>query len=269
MSYFEAFLYGLVQGITEYLPISSSAHLILLPEFLGAQDFGLAFDLVLHLGTLLATVIYFWKDWLAILSQIFPSLLKRLDHLPADVVSWKAIVIGTLPALIAGAFLHQWISTVFRGNLILIFTLSGGGGILFLVDYYFSKNRSIKEIGYFDAFFIGVAQCFALVPGVSRSGSTIIGGRLLGYDRAASAHFSFLLSAPVTAAAIVFESQNWSQLFDSGIECQSLLLAVVSSFLFGLLAIGGLLRIVRKFSYLGFAVYRVLLAIVIWRMFVM
>ncbi len=260
MSYLEAFIYGAVQGVTEYLPVSSSAHLILLPKFLGTTDPGLAFDVFLHLGTLLATLGYFWRDWLAVISD--PRGGRKggvpLSHL----------VVATLPALAAGAALHSWVETAFRGPGVIVVTLVLGGAALFGADRLFRRDRSLARMGWKDALGVGIAQCFALVPGVSRSGSTMIGARLLGFDREASARFSFLISAPVTAAAIVFELRKWDGLAAGPVGAGPLVVACLASFAFGWLAIGGLLRLLRRFGYLSFFVYRSALAAVVYAMFV-
>lgn len=249
MGILEAILYGAVQGLTEYLPISSSAHLILLPHFLGETDPGLAFDVFLHLGTLLATLLYFRSDWLAVLKGR---------------VSWKPIALATLPALGMGALLHHAVESIFRGTGVLVFTLSLGGLILYLADRLCGRSRDLSVLTWRDAIWIGVAQCFALVPGVSRSGSTITAGRLLGFDRAAAARFSFLISAPVTGAAVLFEIRKWSELAGGPVGIPALVAAGIAAFVFGWIAIGGLLRMLRRFGYLSFAIYRVVLAIVVY-----
>lgn len=273
MTYFEAFLYGAVQGLTEYLPVSSSAHLILLPRFLKTQDPGLTFDVFLHLGTLIATLSFFWKDWLAVFSGIpgiGPSFRKFLP-LPAGVSSelpshfWILIVVGTLPALLAGALLHHWIESSFRGNEVIAMTLAGGGVLLYLADRYGAHLRTWVDIELSHAVGIGLGQCLALLPGFSRSGSTIMMGRFLGFDRTASARFSFLLSAPITFAAIIFELRHWRELLGSQVSVGPLFVAGLSSFVFGWVAIGGLLHVVKRFGYLSFAIYRVALAGVIWK----
>jgi len=263
MSYFEALLYGFVQGITEYLPISSSAHLILLPKFLHQEDPGLAFDVFLHLGTLAATLIYFWRDWAELLrpSQIISSLKQKKG------VSLRALVIATVPALVMGALLHSYIKDVFRGEGILVVTLTVGGIMLYLSDRFARGERSTSEVKSWDALIVGLFQCLALVPGMSRSGSTMSGGRLLGLDRSSAARFSFLMSAPVTAAAVVFELRHFNELFQGAIGMGPLLVAGVSSFVFGLVAIDGLLRILKKVSFLSFAFYRVGLSVVIYLVF--
>jgi len=257
MDYFDAFLYGLVQGLTEYLPVSSSAHLILLPKFLNIDDPGLTFDVFLHLGTLFATFTFFWKDW----KKIFQSFVKKVDKAE---VTWKEIALGTLPALLMGALLYPLIKTVFRSHEVLVWTLSIGGIALFVVDALASRQKKLSDLGIKGAFIVGLIQCLALIPGVSRSGSTITAGRLLGLDRASAARFSFLLSAPITFAAVVFELRHWDQIFQSSLGTGPVLVAFLSSFLFGLVAIGGLLKVVQHFSFLSFAVYRVLVAFVIY-----
>lgn len=270
MTHFEALLYGAVQGVTEYLPISSSAHLILLPKFLGQQDPGLTFDVFLHFGTVMSTLIYFWRDWLGV-AQSLPVVGSKFGKsvLPpgAPRVDWKLIAIATVPALIAGALLHNLVETVFRGNIVIVCTLILGGALLFLSDHLGKRSKNLAAMTTRTALSMGLFQCLALVPGMSRSGSTITGGRILGFDRASAAKFSFLMSGPVTAAALVFELRKWDQLFDGSIPFSALAVAGVSSFVFGMLAIGGLLKLIRHFGYLTFAVYRVVLAVVVWKTF--
>jgi undecaprenyl-diphosphatase len=250
----EALLYGAVQGVTEYLPISSSAHLILLPRLLGREDPGLAFDVFLHVGTLLATLVYFRRDWMSILR----GLLGGTPEVPVS-----ALVVATVPALVAGALLHKLVATAFRGNAVMVVTLTLGGVALWAADRFFGRERPLASLTRRDAWWIGIAQCCALVPGISRSGATITAGRVLGFDRAAAARFSFLISAPITGAATVFELRHYAELAQGPVGIGSLVVAGISSFVFGFLAIGGLLRMLRRFGYLSFAVYRVVLAGVI------
>ncbi len=256
MTYFEALLYGLVQGVTEYLPISSSAHLILLPKFLGTEDPGLTFEVFLHLGTLSATLAYFWRDWVSVMHPAHWSRQRG--------VSFRAIAIATVPALIAGAVLHDLVETVFRGSEVLMCTLVIGGVILWASDRFMRRRRELTELTIKDALLIGIAQCFALVPGMSRSGSTITGARLLGFSRDSAARFSFLISAPITGAALVFELRKWRELLDGPVAWDSLLIAGVSSFVFGWLTIDILLKLLKRFGYLSFAIYRVALALTIY-----
>ncbi len=271
MNLFEAFLYGAVQGITEYLPVSSSAHLILLPKFLGTQDPGLTFDVFLHIGTLFSTLIYFRADWWAVLQDFLTDFRKIFGRAGAvsssgsgpravqGLVSWRMIALATIPALAAGALLKPLIETVFRGVDVIAWALIVGGVLLFFVDRFSRGTRDLGQAGFRDALGVGLAQCLSLVPGMSRSGSTMIGGRLMGLDRYSAARFSFLISAPVTLAAIIFELRHWGELVSGAVGLAPLMVALLSSFVFGMLAIGGLLRILRRFGFLGFAVYRVVL----------
>lgn len=264
MNHFEAVLYGIVQGITEYLPVSSSAHLILLPKFLGIQDPGLAFDVFLHLGTLFATLIYFWRDWWAILqpSQFRASLTRKVG------VGVPHLVIATIPAVIAGVLLHDWVDSVFRGEGVIVVTLVIGAVLLLAADRFFPVKRDVSQTTWKDALIVGLMQCLALVPGMSRSGTTITGARFVGLDRASAARFSFLMSAPITFGAIVYElKKNGSALFEGQLPLSVLIVAFISTFVAGMLSIGFLLRLVRNVGFLGFAVYRIVLSLVVYLIF--
>jgi len=281
-----ALVLGLVQGLTEYLPVSSSAHLILAPRFLGVADPGLAFDVFLHLGTLAATLIYFRSDWLMVFRSLpvraffGAPLSPRLwlgDAQPLNggqtplwlalnggqTPLWLAIALGTLPALAVGSLAHSWIESSRRGNALLATTLTLGGLALYFADRFGPRARELKDLKLRDALWVGTIQCLALVPGVSRSGSTLIAGRLLGFDRASAARFSFLLSAPVTAAALLFELRKFNELLASVSGFTPLLVGALAAFVSGWLAIDGLLRLLRRFGFLSFAIYRVVLAAVI------
>ena len=264
-----ALILGLVQGGTEYLPVSSSAHLILAPRFLGVADPGLAFDVFLHLGTLAATLLYFREDWMIVLRSLpFQKFLKS-PLSPRDWVAagesplWGLIAVGTLPALVVGAAAHSWIESSLRGNAVLASTLTLGGLALYWADRVGKSSRPLGEMKIRDALIVGLVQCLALVPGVSRSGSTLIAGRLQGFDRASAARFSFLLSAPVTAAALLFELRKFHELLESASGWGPLVIGALAAFVSGWLAIDGLLRLLRRFGFLSFAIYRVVLAVII------
>ena len=251
MSYFEAALYGVVQGLSEYLPISSSAHLVLLPQWLGTSDPGLAFDVFVHVGTLAATIVYFRKEWLAMFQN--RALFFK-------------ICVATAPALLIGALMHGWIATHARGTLVLASTLSLFGILLWAVDRYAAGKKYLKPLKNIDtqsALKIGLAQVWALIPGVSRSGITMTMARGLGFSREAAAKFSFLLSAPVTGAALVFEMRDIHKLTESQLGFDVLAIAALSAFVSGWLAIAWLLKLIRKRGYAVFAIYRVVLAGVI------
>jgi undecaprenyl-diphosphatase len=257
LSFWTALVYGAVQGLTEYLPVSSSAHLILLPRFLGISEPGLTFDVFLHAGTLCATLLYFRREWVS----IFKTLLAPRAQTG---IGWVQVTLACIPVLVVGALGREWISEHLRGTRSVAWGLIVGGVLLYLADRVASvskKERTEAGLESRDALGVGIFQCLALWPGMSRSGSTILGARLLGFSRQSAARFSFLVSAPVTAAALVFELRHWGELMsglgDSGVS--TVLVAGVSSFVFGWLAIDGLIRWVSRFSLGWFSLYRILL----------
>lgn len=263
---------GAVQGLAEFLPISSSAHLILVPWLLGWQGGAadtLTFDVALHLGTLIAVVAYFWRDWLRLLAAL-PEWLgfllglargKRGQNLSPAARLLHLVVIATIPGGIAGVLLDAWAGEALRAPLLLACTLPLLGALLFWADRSAAQQRDLAEMGWRDALAIGLAQAAAIIPGVSRSGVTITMGRFRALDRAASARFSFLLSAPITAAAVVFKAG--AILHIPSIEVPLFVIGVVVSGAVGALTIGGLLAYLRRASFAAFALYRVLLAVLI------
>jgi undecaprenyl-diphosphatase len=262
MTIWEALLYGAVQGVAEYLPISSHAHLILLPRFLGSQEYGLAFDVFLHVGTLAATLIYFRKDWIWIARHAWD---RRVSESHPRSLSVKLLALATLPALVGGVIVKKLMGGVLDSNAVIAGALVVGGLLLYLVDRSSKGMRSLESATVADAWKVGLFQCLALVPGMSRSGSTILGARALGFSRDASARFSFLISAPVMLAAIVYEARDVRVLLETRVDPLMLGLATLSSFVFGILSIAFLLRLLRNFGYLLFALYRIALAIaIVW-----
>jgi undecaprenyl-diphosphatase len=185
MEILEYLFLGLVQGLGEFLPISSTAHLILVPYFFGWQDPGLAFDVALHLGTLIAVVSFFWKDWL----NIFKLALENKSKIQFDQKNdfnektlWL-LVLATLPGILAGYFLEARAETIFRSPLIIAATLFSLGLVLYLADKYLQHKKSIKQINWKDVLVIGFSQAVAIIPGVSRSGATITAGLFLCLSR--------------------------------------------------------------------------------------
>lgn len=280
MGNFEAFIFGLVQGATEYLPISSSAHLALLPHVLGSKDPGLAFDVFLHIGTLLATAVYFFQDWLHILKNPFPKsvhldepnkkaslsnedLYSEKKMAPAVHISWVHLIIGTIPAVIAGVLLNQWIVSHTRELWVMGVTLPLFGIILWLADRQSPSTRSVSGTTLWDMFWIGCMQVLSLVPGVSRSGSTMTAARLRGFSRQDSARISFLLSLPITLGAIVYEAKHWREIVDSLSGWTPLLIGMGAALLFGALAIHFLIKLLAKVSFWVFAVYRIAIGVLI------
>lgn len=267
MHAFQAFILGMVQGITEFLPISSSAHLVLVPWFFGWKDPGLAFDVFLHLGTLLAIVGYFFKDWWRLLSAGIASVVERRIGFDPDRVLFWQIVAATIPTLLIGFLLHDKAEAEFRSPLLIAVALALVGFLMYWIDGNYPSLRQLPELRITDAVLIGLAQGCALVPGVSRSGSTMTMARLRGFNREAAARFSFLLSVPITFAAEVFKFRDIiatiNQTAASQVSSSYLWVGFVSSFVFGVLAIHFLLMFLRFADFKIFAWYRILLAAIV------
>jgi undecaprenyl-diphosphatase len=247
--------YGAVQGLSEFLPVSSSAHLALLPWFAGWEDPGLGFDVALHVGTLLAVLWYFWRDWWELAQGAVAGLGGSGESRENGLLFWK-IVVASIPAAVAGVALEHEAEEAFRAPVLIAAALAALGALLYWGDRRPESRVRLQSIDWMDALWIGAAQAAAIVPGVSRSGVTITAARLRGIGREASARFSFLLSTPVIAGASLLKVRA---LAAAGHDPAQLLALVASAF-FGFLAIGGLIRYVRQRSYLPFVLYRFALA---------
>ena len=259
MTVFQAVILGLVQGLAEFLPISSSAHLVLTPWVFGWSDPGLSFDVALHVGTLVAVLWYFRAEWV----KLTRSAIDIVRTQKADTEEKRRflfLVVATIPAAIGGILLEEYAETVFRSPRLMAVTLMVMGVALWAVDRYAKQDRPLRSLGLKDAVLIGLAQVLALVPGVSRSGSTMTAGRALGFDRQSAAVFSFLMSMPVTAAAALLKVPDL--LRSEGITT-TLVAGVISAGVSSWLAIAVLLRYVSKHSFGVFAVYRLALGVLI------
>ena len=265
MTLFQAFVLGIVQGLTEFLPVSSSGHLFLTRYLLGWPEPGLSFDVALHVGTLVAVLWYFWREWIA-LTGAAVQIARQRGVRTAEERRVLFLIIATIPAAIGGLLLGDYAETVFRHPRITAIALISLGIILWIVDRVASRLRGLDSMRWTDGLAIGVAQVVALVPGVSRSGATMTAGRALGFDRQSAAVFSFLMSMPIILAAIVMKIPD---AMASGDPFAPLLLGIIASMLSGWLAIAVLLRFLSKSSYGVFAVYRVALGVfVLWTLHV-
>ena len=252
LTIWQAFVLGALQGLTEFLPVSSSAHLALTPWVFGWKPAGLGFDLALHVGTLVALFWYFRAEWRAlVLGGV--SLLRH--RRAVDEASRRAgfIIIATIPAGIAGLLLKDLAETAFRAPIITACALIVMGGVLWLVDARAPLARDRASMGWRDALLVGFAQVLALVPGVSRSGATITAGRALGFDRASAAVFSFLMSMPIILAAALVKVPK--AVAEAGVSVP-LAVGVATAAISSWLAISVLLRFVSRHSYGVFAIYR-------------
>jgi undecaprenyl-diphosphatase len=265
----QALIMGIVQGLTEFLPISSSGHLLIVPRLFGWDDAfiaSLAFSVMLHLGTLAALLAYFRADWFRIVPAGFAAIRDRSFRGDPDRRLAWLLVAATIPAALAGFLLNDVIEEKFHGVgpetlLPVALTLVIGGIIMWLADRIGRMDRRIEDVSFPISIAIGAAQALALIPGISRSGISISAGRFAGLDRAAAARFSFLMATPITIGAIVFEAKRLVG-GDLGVQVEvvPLLVGLVSSFVAGVFAIGILLRYLRTHSLTVFVIYRFVLA---------
>lgn len=256
MNMLNALLLGLVQGFGEMLPISSSAHLALAPYFFGFKDPGLAFDVALHLGTLVAILGYFWREWL----DIARSLLKLVRERKVTSQGQKLaglLLVASIPGAFFGYFLSDLAENTFRNPLLIAAMLSLMGALLWYVDHRETGSRKLANIGFTDAIIVGLAQALALIPGVSRSGATITAGLSRGITREDAAKFSFLMSAPIIAGAALVKVPDISV---SMVSDPSFWVAIVAAILSSAVAIKVLLSLVRKHHFDIFVYYRFALA---------
>jgi len=257
MTITHAALLGIIQGLTEVLPISSSAHLILIPRLLGWPESGLTFDVALHMGTFIALFIYFRRDILELVVNFSSGLRQGLFRTPAARLP-LFIIAGTIPAAVFGKSMEKTIEELFRQRPILIAGLLIGFGLLLaLSDTVGAKKWSMDRITLKSTMLIGIAQCLALFPGVSRSGITITAALLIGFNRESAARFSFLLSLPIVAGAALLKVGH---LVKSGIpngEVGILLTGVATSAIFGYLSVALLLKLVQSRSLYPFVWYRI------------
>jgi len=261
MDFIHALILGIVQGITEFLPISSSAHLILTPVFSGWKDQGVAFDLAVHIGTLLAVILYFRKDVLILLNDGFRSVQQR-QHVGHSRLAW-AVVIGTIPTGLFGLLLLDIIDTHLRSVQIIFVTTLVFGILLGAADVFGKKQRTIDSITWKDAILVGLAQSIALIPGTSRSGATITAGLLLGLDRQAASRFSFLLAIPITALAASVKLLEVA-ITNAPVDWLAFLVGTLTSFITALTAIHYFLKWLNQFGMWPYVIYRVILAGVIY-----
>jgi len=259
MTPLQAIALGVIQGLSEFLPISSSAHLTLLPWLLGWEDPGLAFDVALHFGTLIAVLWYFRMEWLALVKAAFGIITTGRVETP-EKRRVVYLIIATIPGAIGGLLLQKQAESAFRSPQIIAIALIVMGLLLWVVDKAVDQRRVLGEMRWLDALLIGLSQVIALIPGVSRSGSTITTARGLRFDRESAAEFSFLMSMPIIAAAVILEGPK--ALHEGGIT-NELMSGVVASAISGWLAISILMRFVSRHSYGIFAFYRIVLGIIV------
>lgn len=261
MTWLQAIVLAIVQGLTEFLPISSSGHLVLVPQFAGWTDQGLAFDVAVHFGSLIAVIVYFREDIVELTKSGITVLARRRVETPMERLA-LGIALGTIPAALAGILFAGWIEENLRSPRVVVVTLAFYGIAMALADRFARRERKVVDATLGDALVIGVAQALALVPGTSRSGVTITAGRLLGFHRLDAARFSFLLSTPVILLATAHsflstlmngETVSWTMLAVSALVAAGVAYVCIDL----------LMRFVSRIGLLPFTIYRLLLAGVI------
>ncbi|SDH40496.1 Undecaprenyl-diphosphatase [Vibrio xiamenensis] len=258
MNYFEAIILALIQGLTEFLPISSSAHLILPSAILGWEDQGLAFDVAVHVGTLLAVVIYFRHEVVALLSAFFASIFKA-DRSKEAKLAWM-IVLATIPACVFGLLMKDIIELYLRSAWVIAATTIIFGLLLWWVDKNAQLNKDEYQVDWKKSLLIGIAQAVAMIPGTSRSGATITAALYLGFTREAAARFSFLMSIPIIVLAGGFLT---TELIASGetVHVGFLMTGIITSFVSAYLCIHFFLKLISKMGMTPFVIYRLLLGV--------
>lgn len=262
MGILEALSLGILQGITEFLPISSSGHLVLGEYFLGLNMSNLkSFDVVVHGGTLLAILVYFWKDIRGMLSALKKAVIGKLKWEDPFAKLIVFIIVGTIPAVLGGIFLEDLLDSMFR-NITTVCLFMILVAVIFILGEKVHEKFAKKEIlNWKKSFIVGIAQAIALIPGISRSGSTIVAGLFQGISRSEAARFSFLLGIPAISGALVLTFIKTEISAISKIGLIPLGIGFFSSFIFGLLSVSFLMKFLKNHSLRIFAMYRLLMGI--------
>lgn len=266
MDLIQSIILGAIQGITEFFPVSSTAHLVLFPWFFSWTDQGLAFNVALHMGSLMAILYYFWRDWLLIIREFFEGVFSwSFEGRPGGKIGLY-LIIATVPGALAGLLFEEYAAGLLRHPLFIAFSLSFFGVVLYLSDRVSKKSKTVVEMNMVDCVIIGLSQALSIIPGVSRSGITITGAMFRNLNREEAAKFSFLLAAPLIACAGVFEARHLEY---SQVMSPPFIAGVLASAVFAFLAIKYLLRFVRRSSYTVFVIYRLALAVLIASLYLM
>lgn len=274
MNFFQAIILGLVQALTEYLPVSSSAHIRIVGELMLKSDPGAAFTAIIQLGTELAVILYFRRDIISILSHCFSCLFghngsdlkSRLGKGDRDATFGWYIIVGTMPILIAGLLFQNVIETTLRNMWITVTVLFLFGVLLWIVDARFPERKTVQEMNWKEALLFGVGQMLALIPGVSRSGGTITFGRAMGYTREDAVRVSFIMAIPAVFGSGILEAVKAIGDYKSEANFPgwgATIAATMVSFIVGYIVIIAFLKFVSTFSYKAFAIYRIALAVLV------
>ena len=265
MTTIQIIVLALVQGFSEFLPISSSAHLIMVPIITGWQDQGLAFDVAVHVGTLTAVMMYFKKEVVSMAVDWTASCVQR-KRVGESRLAW-AVIIGTIPVCVAGLLISDYVDTVLRSPLVIAATTLGFGALLLIADVNGKQQRDEHQLSWKDILIIGFAQAIALIPGTSRSGITMTAALLLGLTRTAAARFSFLLSIPAILASGGYKSLQLIK-SDDFVNWNEIFLGVLLSGVVAYACIHVFLKLLERVGMMPFVIYRFVLGVILIVMFV-
>lgn len=271
MTIIQSIVLGVIQGLTEFLPVSSSGHLIFLPKLFGWADQGLGFDVVLHLGSLVAVVVYFRKK----LWQMIKAFFSRKPELKSDRRLAWLIILSIIPAGVVGLLFNDWIEMNLRGAEVVAFGLIFWGIVLYVADTYAKKQpssraqvegknkKTLNQTNWKTSLFVGCAQAIALIPGTSRSGITMTAGLFSKFDKKSAAEFSFLMSVPIIFLAGAKHLFEMLEVGLGGLSMVVLIVGFLSAALSGFFAIWGLMKIIQKYSFTPFVVYRIIVGVLV------
>jgi len=266
MTLLQSIILGIIQGLTEFLPISSSAHLVLVPYLFGWEipaDQVFVFDVLVQMGTLLAVIVYFWKDLVSILVAVFQGLVQRHPFATQEARLGWYLVLATIPAGLAGLALKDLVEQAFNSPTATAFFLLVTSALLILAEIIGKRSRNISSMNWKDALWIGVSQIISIFPGISRSGSTITGGMLRNFERSAAARFSFLMSIPIMLAAGGSAAVDLLKVPSLGQFLPLVLVGMLAALVVGYLSIHWLLRFLTHRPLIVFAIYCAVLSIII------
>ncbi|GAA2830319.1 undecaprenyl-diphosphatase [Leucobacter komagatae] len=264
MGIFEAIILGIVQGLTEFLPVSSSAHLRVTSELLGIGDAGAAFTAITQIGTEAAVIVFFWRDIVRIIGRWFKSLSgKTVPRNDPDAKMGWWIILGTIPIVVLGLLFQDSIETTLRSLWFTAISLIVFGLLLGVADRVGQKVRPIEKLTWKHGLIYGFAQAAALIPGVSRSGGTITAGLFMGYKREAAARYSFLLAIPAVLGSGFYQVFKVIKAPETQTPWSMTIIATVVAFAIALVVIGFFMRYISKRSFMPFVIYRVLIGVVI------
>lgn len=266
IEWWQAIILGIIEGLTEFLPVSSTGHLTIAEKLMDIpiDDIGvIAFTAVIQIGAILAAVLYFWSDIWRVATAWFKGLADKSQRKNSDYTLGWAIIVGSVPIAVVGLIFKHEIETMLRSLWYVAIMLIAWSAVMWFADQYARQTKREADIKPADALKVGLMQCIALIPGVSRSGATISGGLLLGFDRMTATRLSFFLGIPALMAAGLLQAVTQATHISAGIGWPVTILATVVSFVVGYLAVAWMIKFISGHDYTGFIIYRIVIGLVI------